>query len=49
MLAEIKKEVESIGEVSVRKFLIDFEMSVMKGIHQVFGSGVTISGCFVHF
>jgi hypothetical protein len=52
MLAEVKTSMESINNgqpLKVRRFLIDFELSVMKEIRLVFGRDVQIAGCFVHF
>jgi hypothetical protein len=49
MLAEVKAHVESIGNVSIRRFLLDFEMPVIKEIQLVFGKDVQVSGCYVHF
>jgi hypothetical protein len=49
MLAEVKSHVETIGQVSIRRFLLDFEMPVIKEIQLVFGKDVQVSGCYVHF
>jgi hypothetical protein len=49
MLTEIKSHVEAVGHVSIRRFLIDFELPVIKEIQIVFGRDITISGCYVHF
>jgi hypothetical protein len=49
MLTEVKAHVESVGEVTLRRFLIDFEMPVIKEIKSVFGRKIVVSGCYVHF
>jgi hypothetical protein len=49
MLAEVKAEVEKMGQISIRRFLIDFEMPVIKEIQVVFGRDVQVAGCYVHF
>jgi hypothetical protein len=49
MLSEVKSHVETTGQVSIRRFLIDFEMPVIKEIQSVFGKDIKISGCYVHF
>jgi hypothetical protein len=49
MLSEVKAAVETIGQVSIRRFLLDFEMPVIKEIQLVFGKDVHVSGCYVHF
>jgi hypothetical protein len=50
MLHEVKAHVEdNVGPVSIRHFLIDFEMPVIKEIQAVFGKEVKVSGCYVHF
>jgi hypothetical protein len=49
MLSEVKTYVETTGQVSIRRFLIDFEMPVIKEIQLVFGRDTRISGCYVHF
>jgi hypothetical protein len=49
MLAEVKAHVESTGTLKVRRFLLDFEMPVIREIRQIFGRDVSIFGCYVHF
>jgi hypothetical protein len=48
MLSEVKAHVEAVGQVTLRRFLIDFEMPVMKEIKSVFGRDIVVSGCYVH-
>jgi hypothetical protein len=49
MLAEVKAHVEAVGALSIRRFLIDFEMPVIKEVQVVFGRDIKINGCYVHF